>query len=359
VLVIDGNVTNSKTVEALGAGATVSVAGTISNTPSGLILASGIAAKVRFDGPVISAGTLKTSGFNAAIAVEEASVIKGATIAPKALVEAIDGAVLTMSGGAMGAGAIVKATSGSTVIVSGTVANSGGTLFASDSGSRVQIASGAVVHGGVAEVGNGVVEIAGSSGENVAFLAFGTGGLVLDQLGSAYTGKVSGFGGSGHSDHNQFIDFLLIGSGASVTYTSAASHTSGTLTVTSGSVSATVTLVGTYSAGNFSGSTVGGHVRITDPAAVNGGSAELGNTPTLPQQGIGLPNIAFGARTTLAYVENSTAPGLGMSEGRYAAAAALLGNYMAGSFLTAAHGTLVTEVQQLGQQPLLTHPPHG
>jgi hypothetical protein len=53
VLVIDGNVTNSKTVEALGAGATVSVAGTISNTPSGLILASGIAAQVRFDGPVI------------------------------------------------------------------------------------------------------------------------------------------------------------------------------------------------------------------------------------------------------------------------------------------------------------------
>ena len=106
-----------------------------------------------------------------------------------------------------------------------------------------------------------------------------------------------------------------------MSYTSAASHTSGTLLVTSGGVSATVTLVGTYSAANFTSSTVGGHVRITDPGVVNGGSVE-----------IGAPDIAFGAQTTLAYSDNSNAPSLGATEGRFAAAVALLGNYMAGSF---------------------------
>lgn len=47
-----------------------------------------------------------------------------------------------------------------------------------------------------------------------------------------------------------------------------------------------------------------------------------------------------------------------MTDGRHAAAIALLGNYMAGSFATAAGGqggTLVTQASQI-EQPLLTHP---
>ena len=51
---------------------------------------------------------------------------------------------------------------------------------------------------------------------------------------------------------------------------------------------------------------------------------------------------------------------LTMSDGRHAAAIALLGNCMAGSFVAMADGhggTLVMEAQT-GQQPLLTHPPH-
>ena len=109
-------------------------------------------------------------------------------------------------------------------------------------------------------------------------------------------------------------------------------------------------MVGTYSAGNFSSSTVGGHVRITDPAVVNGGVEA------------GVPYIAFGAQTTLAYSESSTALSLGATEGRYAAALALLGNYMAASFATAPSqggmlGSSTSVAQQ--QQPLLTHPAHG
>jgi hypothetical protein len=50
---------------------------------------------------------------------------------------------------------------------------------------------------------------------------------------------------------------------------------------------------------------------------------------------------------------------LTVSDGRHAAAIALLGNYMAGSFVATADGhggTLVTQAQQTEQQPLLTHP---
>ena len=79
-----------------------------------------------------------------------------------------------------------------------------------------------------------------------------------------------------------------------------------------------------------------------------------------PRHGIDLPNIAFGAQTTLAYSENSadTDGMLTVSDGRHAASIVLLGNYMAGSFVTAADGhggTLVTETQTQ-PQPLLSHP---
>jgi hypothetical protein len=49
-----------------------------------------------------------------------------------------------------------------------------------------------------------------------------------------------------------------------------------------------------------------------------------GPTQTLPSDGIDLPNIAFGARTTLAYSENKGAGAtLTVSDGRHAAAIAL------------------------------------
>jgi hypothetical protein len=74
-----------------------------------------------------------------------------------------------------------------------------------------------------------------------------------------------------------------------------------------------------------------------------------------------LPDIAFGAQTTFAYAENATGKGgkLTVSDGRHAVSIALLGNYMAGSFVTAADGhggTLIQETPQAEQQPLLSRP---
>src|SRR5262249_4108418 len=158
----------------------------------------------------------------------------------------------------------------------------------------------------------------------------------------AFTGRVSGFGGLNHSNHTQFIDLVSVTSDntVSLSYVSAnAANTSGTLFVSSGGVRvAAITMVGHYASGNFH-ITAGtdGHVAITDPAVPNGGSVEPA-----------VSDVTLGAHTTLAYSENSKAPSFAATEGRYAAAAVLLGNYMAGSFVAAADGhggARITEAQ--------------
>ena len=79
------------------------------------------------------------------------------------------------------------------------------------------------------------------------------------------------------------------------------------------------------------------------------------------QDHIYLPSIAFGAPSTLGYTENSNNTGctLTISDGAHAASIALLGNYIAASFVTAADGhcgTLISEAAQVPQQPLLAKP---
>ena len=195
--------------------------------------------------------------------------------------------MLTLSGKtSVGAGVVVETFSGGTAVVAGTLTN-GGTLFASGSGSLIEIVSGAVVNGGVAEVGDGLVAILGSSSENVNFLSTGSGGLAIaDTSGhaTAFKGRVSGFGGTAHANKNQFIDLVSVTSAPdtiNLSYASAASHTSGTLFVSSGGVQvAAITMVGHYSAGNFViTSGAGGTVEITDPTVPNGGSVEVGARP--------------------------------------------------------------------------------
>jgi hypothetical protein len=141
-----------------------------------------------------------------------------------------------------------------------------------------------------------------------------------------------------------------------------AANTSGTLFISSGGVEvAAITMVGHYSSGNFHITAgISGTVEITDPTVPNGGGVDAGSTGSFPWHGIDLPNVAFGAQTTLAYSENAAGTGgtLTVTDGRHAAAIALLGNYMAGSFVAVADGhggTLVMEASQ-NAQPLLTHP---
>ena len=296
--------------------------------------------------------------------------MSGVTIAPSSLIEVTNG---SLSGGTIGAGAVVE-TSGGAVFVAGTVSN-GGTLFANSAGDEVSIMLGAVVNGGVALINNGIVKIAGSSGESVKFLPLGGGGLeIANQPGqtSAFSGKVSGFGGGDHTNNVQFINLpsVTFNPNVSKSYVPAnGSNTSGTLFVSSGGLVAAINFIGAYSAGNFNlgdGSflSLTGTV-IRDPVVPNGGSVNSDMVKSsMPHSGIDLPDIAFGAQTTLAYAQNGAGEGgtLTVTDGRHAAAFALLGNYMAGSFVavTDGHGgTLITEANPQQQQPLLTHPPHG
>ena len=150
-----------------------------------------------------------------------------------------------------------------------------------------------MVNGGVALIDNGIVEIAGSSGESVKFLPLGGGGLeIADQPGqtSAFNGKVSGFGGGDHSNNVQFINLpsVTFNPNVSRSYVSAnGSNTSGTLFVSSGGLVAAINFVGPYSAGNFhlvtahSFRAVTGTVTITDPVVPNGGSVNSRCGPVL------------------------------------------------------------------------------
>jgi hypothetical protein len=81
------------------------------------------------------------------------------------------------------------------------------------------------------------------------------------------------------------------------------------------------------------------------------------------QDGIDLPGIPFGLHTTLGYSENSSDTGgtLTVKDGSHIAKLALLGNYMATSFVTAADGhggTLITEAAQTANQLVPLTTPH-
>jgi hypothetical protein len=107
-LVIIGNVSNSKLIEALGTSAAVVISGgTVSNASAGTILASGLGAHVDLlDGTIVSSGTLKTSGFNAVI-------------------DTASGGTATFAGGTVASGSVVDVVDGSTLVLSGTIVNSG------------------------------------------------------------------------------------------------------------------------------------------------------------------------------------------------------------------------------------------
>ena len=106
---------------------------------------------------------------------------------------------------------------------------------------------------------------------------------------------------------------------------------------------------------SFAGTT--GTLRLDDAAGFTGTIAGFG-----ARDRIDLPSIAFNAHATLGYSENSSDTGgtLSVKDGAFAAKVALLGNYMAASFVTTTDGhggTLVTEAAQTeSQHPLLTTP---
>jgi hypothetical protein len=100
---------------------------------------------------------------------------------------------------------------------------------------------------------------------------------------------------------------------------------------------------------------------VNGPLAANAKGGVNGSIDlTGANSSIDLTGISFGGNTTLGYSANSDNTGgtLTVSDGSHAASVALLGQYMASSFVMASDGhggTLITDPQS-NQAPLLTQP---
>jgi hypothetical protein len=140
------------------------------------------------------------------------------------------------------------------------------------------------------------------------------------------------------------------------TYSGTASG--GTLTVSNGTNSVKLNLLGDYSTASWllSKDRNGGTLVVDPP--ISGSLTPNADHGTA--SGIDLSEISFGANTTLAYAANNDNTGgtLTVSDGLHAQSLALLGQYMASSFSMASDGhggTLITD-PALTQQSQLTLP---
>ena len=280
----------------------------------------------------------------------------------------------------------------STLDIESPLNNAGGKLTTHYS--EIDVAQGAT--GGTAVLGIGTIEFGGPTTTAVQFQdnQYSGSSLVLDDS-VHFTGVISGFAKANLYDT---IDLNDINSATATKV----SFSGGVLTVKDGSGhTAKLHFSGAYTINNFHLSDDGhGGTLIKDPPVVeqragnapatiaDGTGLEVkvsdsgtvtfaGPTGTLwldrpstftgkvadfgAQESIDLAGIPFGAHTTLGYSENSSDTGgiLSVKDGTHIAKLALLGNYMAASFVAASDGyggTLITEGGQTAQQSLLTHP---
>jgi autotransporter passenger strand-loop-strand repeat protein len=141
--------------------------------------------------------------------------------------------------------------------VNGATVSSGGTDDVTDggTGSGATVASGGlelVESGGIdraVTISGGTFEVAsgGSTGSSPVTFAGGSGGTLRLDASLSFGGLVAGFGAGDDLD----LRDISFGSATSTTFTEAASNLSGTLTITNGVSSASITLLGQYTAGQF------------------------------------------------------------------------------------------------------------
>ncbi len=147
---------------------------------------------------------------------------------------------------------------GGTLSLDGDVQNSG--TLAADGGNIV--VGGTVTGGGGATINGATLEFGAASDSSATFIG-ASGTLLLDQSAS-FTGSVAQFA-SGDN-----LDLADIGFGANTTIGYSADSKGGTLTVSDGTNTANVSLLGQYLAGSFvTGSDGHGGTMITDPSVAN------------------------------------------------------------------------------------------
>jgi hypothetical protein len=110
----------------------------------------------------------------------------------------------------------------------------------------------------------------------IGYVTFTSAGGILELGLATFHATISGF--SSPKGVTEQIDLQAYVSGTKLSFTEASNHQSGTLTVTSGTHSATITLDGNYTSSNFTLSSDGhGGTLITDPPTSSSASHTTGS----------------------------------------------------------------------------------
>jgi hypothetical protein len=244
------SVTSGNLVIAAGGG-TLSGTGELilSNTAANSVRGANASATLTDNGKILGAGSV--GGGQMKLVIGASGYIDG----DAALTLTVDTGANTITN----AGVIYAVGAGGTIVKSA-VANSG-KLYAH--GGTLTL-DGAVTGTGIGEVNGGTLLAAGAFSENVTFLS--TTGVLELAHSLTYTGTITGFSKTGTNS----IDLNDIAFAAATTKATYSGTTaSGILTVTDGSHTAKIILVGNYTLSAFTLSTDGhGGTRVVDPATL-------------------------------------------------------------------------------------------
>jgi autotransporter passenger strand-loop-strand repeat protein len=212
-------------------------------TATGTVVSNGGAQYAAFGGKAVGA-IVRSGGFEDVFSAGTSS----RTIISKGGFEAVS------------SGSVARATTinsgGSQTVSAGGVA-SGGTVNSGGVETVSGRASGGTIKGGLIKVASG-----GKASGTVTFVSGGT--LQLN-AGASFTGAIKGYAVPDRID----LRGIAFGAGTTRSFTEAASTTSGTLTVTDGTHTVHLTLLGSYKTNNFTLSTDNhGGTRVTDPPGV-------------------------------------------------------------------------------------------
>jgi hypothetical protein len=258
-LTLDGTLANAGKLNTFGGatasklivgpdGATLSGGGQINTTASLNNIIVGAASTntlTNVDNRIAGAGDIGNGGM---VLINQA---KGQIIGNTAVTLTID----TGANSITNAGAIDSTGSGQVIVKS--AVNNTGLLFAA---AGTLTLDGAVTGTGTGQIKNGVLNIAASFGETVTFVSGATGQLRLTDF-KDFTGTVKGLSLTG-ANTIDLAGFTLTGAKASYSGTTA----SGVLTVSNGTQTAKITLMGNYTASTFTVASDGhGGVIVKDP----------------------------------------------------------------------------------------------
>jgi hypothetical protein len=248
-LEISGNtaVTNSGTVLA-AAGTLVELYDSVTNTGGTIEAAAG--ARILLDRPTgdpqtITGGSIKTlnGGFIGTAGFGGVDTITGASISNNGTLQAFLGSTLKIVGSFSNAG-VLDGSDGGDLVVTGSVTGTGN----------------AIIHG------NGEIEFGAASNQNVTFAAGFTsdGGILQLDKAESYTGKIAGLSPSVPNDVVDLRDISFTG----VTDNYVGNTSSGVLTISDGTTTAHLKMIGNFTTASFNLSDDGtGRVRFSDPSA--------------------------------------------------------------------------------------------